>query len=137
MPRLPLPPELDEFLAQPNAAVVATVRRDGSPHTVATWYDWEDGRILLNMDEGRIRLANLRRDPRVALTVLGADWSMHLSLLGRIVELYPDTDLVDIDRLSWRYDGRSWSHRDSRRVTAWMQVDRWHGWNGPAPLGPA
>src|SRR5262249_57362558 len=66
MPRPPLPPELDAFLAAPNAAVVATLRRDGSPHTVATWYDWEDGRALLNMDVGRLRLAHMRRDQRVA-----------------------------------------------------------------------
>ena len=50
MPQPPLPPELDAFLAKPNAAVIATVRPDGSPVTVATWYDWEDGRVLVNMD---------------------------------------------------------------------------------------
>ncbi len=46
MPPLPLPPELDAFLALPNPAVVGTVRPDGSPHTVPTWYEWEDGRVL-------------------------------------------------------------------------------------------
>ena len=70
MPRLPVPPEVDEFLAQANPAVVGTVRRDGSPHTVATWYDWEDGRALLNMEDTRLRLSHLRADPRVSLTVL-------------------------------------------------------------------
>ena len=134
MPPVPLPPTLEEFLALPNAAVVATVRRDGSPHTVATWYDWDRGRVLFNLDEGRVRLANIRRDPRVALTVLGESWDMHLSLLGRIVEIHADTDLRDIDRLSQRYDGRPWSRRGDRRVSAWMRPERWHGWNGPAPL---
>ena len=44
------PPEIEAFLLEPNPAVVATLRADGSPHSVATWYDWVDGRILLNMD---------------------------------------------------------------------------------------
>ena len=43
MPRMPVPPEVSEFLARPNPAIVATLRPDGSPHTAATWYDWEDG----------------------------------------------------------------------------------------------
>ena len=38
LPPLPLPPEIDEFLRLPNPAVVASLRSDGSPHTVATWY---------------------------------------------------------------------------------------------------
>ena len=45
MPPVPVPPEVDAFLAWPNPAVVATVSPSGEPHTAATWYDWEDGRI--------------------------------------------------------------------------------------------
>ena len=63
MPRVPVPPEVDAFLARPNPAVVATVSPSGAPHTAATWYDWEDGRVLLNMDETRLRLRYLRRNP--------------------------------------------------------------------------
>ena len=40
------------------------------------------------MDESRRRLAHLRDDPRVALTVLGKDdWSRHVSLTGRVASL--------------------------------------------------
>jgi Pyridoxamine 5'-phosphate oxidase len=39
-----------EFLKEPHAAVVSTVRSDGAPYSAATWYDWADGRILVNMD---------------------------------------------------------------------------------------
>ena len=36
----------------------------------ATGYRWDDGRILVNMDEGRKRLEHIRSDPRVALDVI-------------------------------------------------------------------
>jgi PPOX class probable F420-dependent enzyme len=134
MPALPLPPEYDAFLARPNLAVVGTIRPDGSPHTVATWYDWDAGRVLLNMDEGRTRLRYMRRDPRVALTVLDEDRGTHMSLLGRVVEIYDDSDLADIDRLARRYQGEPFGTRDRRRVSAWMQPERWHGWSGRGPL---
>src|SRR5439155_5544609 len=54
VPPVPVPPDAEEFLRRANPAIVATLRRDGSPHTVPTWYDWEDGRVLLNMDESRV-----------------------------------------------------------------------------------
>ena len=130
MPPVPLPPELDDFLRLPNPAVVATIRPDGSPHTAATWYDWDGGRVLLNMDESRLRLRFMRRDPRVALTVLGRDsWYSHVSLLGRIVAIEDDPELRDIDRLARRYTGRPFRTRDARRVSAWLEPDRWHAWS--------
>src|SRR5262245_16680704 len=98
MPKPPLPAELDRFLALPNPAVIATLAGDGSPHTAATWYLWEHGRVLVNMDHGRRRLKHLRSDPRVSLTVLGDDeWYRHVSLEGRAVSIDPDPEFDGID----------------------------------------
>jgi PPOX class probable F420-dependent enzyme len=129
VPRVPVPPEVDAFLAQPNPAVVATVRPDGSPHTAATWYDWENGRVLLNMDESRRRRGPLRANPTVGRTVLAAtDWYHHVSLLGRVVSIEEDEGLRDIDRLSIRYTRKPYANRERRRFSAWMEPDRWHAW---------
>jgi PPOX class probable F420-dependent enzyme len=131
MPRVPVPPEVDAFLRAANPAVIATLRPDGSPHSVPTWYDWEDGRALVNMEDTRLRLGYMARDPRVSLTVLGggADgWYRHVSLLGRIVSIEDDRELKDIDRLALRYTGRPFRSRHAKRVSAWMEPERWHGW---------
>ena len=134
MPRVPVPPEVEAFLARPNAAVVATLRPDGSPHTVPTWYDWEDGRALLNMDESRLRLRFLRRDPSAALTVMeDGNWYRHVSLIGRVVSIEEDADLADIDRLARRYTGNAFRRRDSTRFSAWLEPERWHGWSDAGP----
>ena len=132
MPRVPVPADVDEFLRLPNPAVVATVRPDGSPHTVPTWYDWQDGRVLLNMEDTRLRLKYLRRDPRAALTVLGDGedvWYRHVSQLGKVVSIADDETLEDIDRLALRYTGRPFRKRDMPRVSAWLEPERWHGWS--------
>jgi PPOX class probable F420-dependent enzyme len=124
-----LPPELDDLLRRPNPAVVATLRPDGSPHTVATWYLWDGRRVLLNMDESRARLRFMRRDPRVALTVLdGESWYRHVSLVGRVTELVDDGELADIDRLARHYTGEPFRDREHRRVSARVEVDSWHTW---------
>jgi PPOX class probable F420-dependent enzyme len=132
VPPVPVPSEVDEFLARPNPAVVATVSPSGAPHTAATWYDWEDSRVFLNMDESRLRLSYMRANPAVALTVLGADsWYDQVTLLGRVVSIEDDPDLAGIDRLSIRYSGKPFQNRNARRVSAWMEPHRWSSWPLP------
>jgi PPOX class probable F420-dependent enzyme len=129
MPRVPVPDDVAEFLAQPNPAVVGTVRPDGSPHTAATWYDWENSRVLLNMEDTRLRLGYLRANPRVSLTVLAADdWYHHVSLIGRVASIEEDVELRDIDRLALRYTGKPYRKRDRARFSAWLEPEQWHAW---------
>ncbi len=129
MSQPPLPDDAVELLRKPNPAVVATLRRDGAPVSVPTWYLWEDDRVLLNMDEGRVRLGHLRRDPRLSLSVLDRDsWYTHLTLLGRVTEIREDVGLVDINRLAQHYIDRDYPDQERTRFTAVMQVERWHGW---------
>jgi len=135
MPPAPVPPSVEELLRRPNPAVVASVRGNGTPHSVATWYDWEDGRALLNMDGSRLRLRFMRRDPAVSITVLDAEsWYRHISLLGRVVEMYDDEGLRDIDRLAVRYTGATYPDRNHRRVSAWVEVTAWHGWDATGAI---
>ncbi len=134
---LTVPTRVDEFLGRPNPSVMGCVRPDGFPMTVVTWYDWEDGRILVNMDA----LAWIRGNPRVSLTVFDDDWYRHVSLYGLVVSLRNDTDLQDIDRLAIRYSGNPFRSRTAARVSAWIEPHGWHGWDpsgelaGGGPLG--
>ena len=109
MAKPPLPAALQELLRQPNPYVVATSARDGSLHTAATWYEWcDDGSDLLNMDRSRRRLEHMRSDPRVALTMLDSEtWYRHVSIVGRVRDIYQDVNLADIDRLATTTWGRS------------------------------
>jgi PPOX class probable F420-dependent enzyme len=134
----PLPDDVRRLLARPNPAVITTLRPDGQPVSVATWYLLEEDRsrgdrILVNMDEARKRLEYLRQDPRVSLTALDeGSWYTHVSVQGRVVELADDPDLADIDRLSVHYTGTPYPTRDRSRVSAWIEVDTWHGWGAAA-----
>ena len=129
MAKPPVPQEVSDMLAKPNPAVITTVRPDGQPVSVATWYIWENGRILVNMDEGRKRLDYMRAEPRVSLTAIDWDnWYTHISVQGHVVETVDDPELVDIDRLARHYTGEQYPVRDRNRVSTWIDVDRWHGW---------
>ncbi len=132
-----LPDDVRALLAKANPCVITSVRADGQPVSVATWYLLDGDRILVNMDEGRKRLEYLRADPRVTLTVLDeADWYTHVSIQGRVVEMRDDPALADIDRLSVHYTGNEYPNRERARVSAWVDVDRWHGWGATARRPP-
>ena len=121
------------MFARPNPAVITSVRPDGQPVSVATWYLVEDDLVLVNMDAARKRLEYLRADPRVSLTALEeSSWYTHVSVQGRVREFADDPDLSGIDRLSRHYTGKPYPTRDRPRVNAWIEIETWHGWGAAA-----
>jgi PPOX class probable F420-dependent enzyme len=125
-----IPESVRAFLERPNPAVMATLAKDGRPVTVATWYLLQpDGQVLLNLDGERVRLRHLRRDPRIALTVLdGSDWGSHVSLQLTVVAVDHDGTLTDIDALAMHYTGTPYPNRDRPRFSARARIRSWHGW---------
>ena len=77
---------------------------------------------LLRADRGAF-IAVLALNALAAAAGLAGPW-----LVGRIVEMYDDEGLADIDRLSIHYGGQAYPNRESPRVSAWMAVERSHGW---------
>ena len=130
MPKPPLPDELQALLREPNPAVMASLKPDGGPLSVATWYLWEDGRVLVNLDHSRARLEHLRADPRVSLTVLDTDdWYRHVSLRGRVAEIVPTTGSRTSTGSPTTIAASRIRNRDSPRFSAWIEIDSWHAWN--------
>lgn len=58
-----------ELLASDAVATVATLDPDGAPHLSAAWVGVEDDEIVFGTLGDQRKLQNLRRDPRVAVTV--------------------------------------------------------------------
>jgi len=132
VPPAPLPPELERFLRAPRPAVVGTLTRAGRPATTPCWYAVTDeGRLLLSMLRGGRREQNLRRDPRLSLTVLGDDWYDQLSVLARAVEFRDDTDHADIDLLSDHYLGEAYDDRTYVGTTVLAEIERWTTYGNP------
>jgi len=60
-----------ELLASPAVATVVTLDPDGSPRMSVAWVGLEDGEIVIGTLGDQAKLRNLRRDPRIALTIQG------------------------------------------------------------------
>ena len=120
-----LPEEVKRFLEQPRVAVLATVRRDGTPASTACWYELQDSRVLITMYATARRLPNIRSTPHVAMTILGEDPYQHVSISGPVIETWDDPALEVMDRLSMRYTGEPWPEREEC-VSALVEIERWH-----------
>jgi len=96
-----------KLFLEPNFAHLATLMPDGSPQVTPVWVDLEDGRILVNTAEGRAKPRNVRRDPRVAISITKQDNPYASAFIrGRVVEMRHEGADELIDRLAKKYIGQ-------------------------------
>jgi PPOX class probable F420-dependent enzyme len=89
-----------------NFAFVATLMKDGWPQITPTWVDLEDGKILVNTAEGRLKQKNISRDGRVAISVIDQNNPYHMvTVRGRVVEQRKAGADEHIDKLAKKYLG--------------------------------
>ena len=92
-----------EFLRNPYVGTVTTLREDGSPHSTVVWVDVDGDEVLFNTAEGRAKPAHLRRDPRVALTVVDPQNAFRWISVTGSAELTQEGAAEHIDRLAKKY----------------------------------
>jgi PPOX class probable F420-dependent enzyme len=79
MPGVPIPEEARALLESDAVAHVVTLDEDGSPHVTAAWVGVEGDEIVIATLPDQRKLRNLRRDPRVALSIPSTtvnDWGL-------------------------------------------------------------
>ncbi len=89
-----------------NFATIATLMPDGSPQATMVWIDTDGEHVIFNTAEGRVKTDNLRRDPRVAVSVTNADNPYDkVTIRGRVVEMIHEGANDHIDMLAKKYLG--------------------------------
>jgi PPOX class probable F420-dependent enzyme len=61
---------IQQFLERQHAAVMVTLKRDGTPHVARITVGLVDGKLWSSGTQRRVRTKHLRRDPRATLCVL-------------------------------------------------------------------
>ena len=109
-----------DLFGSKNLVFVATLMKDGSPQLSPVWANYEDGYILVNTAEGRIKHKNILRDPRVAVSVVSKDNPLDMTTIrGTVEELIPDYEYEHADRLTNQYMDRDhypFKRDDEKRV---------------------
>lgn len=112
-----------------NFAHFVTLNGDGTPQVAPIWIDVDDdGHVLVNSAVGRKKDRNIRRDPRVAVSIYAQDdpysW---IAINGTVVSIETGDEAEShIDLLNQRYhEGERWEYvPGSVRVIYRIRPDR-------------
>ncbi len=121
--------EQAQLFRDKNFAALATIRADGSPQVTPVWVDYDGDAIVFNTAVGREKEKNIRRDPRIAISVADRnDPYSRIALRGRVVDIVEGDEAEEhIDALSEKYRGvRPYTGRKpgERRVLVRVRPER-------------
>ena len=115
-----IPPALMDLLESDALGHLATVRGDGTPHVTPLWIDHDGDMLLVNVRVDRVKAANMRERPAVAISVVDPrNPYRYLAITGVVVSWSEDGWRDHMDGLSRRYmkvASYPWSFPGERRA---------------------
>lgn len=110
------------LLRAPHIAFLATTTADGAPHVAPVWVATRDDRIVMTSNEGTAKLRNVRRDPRVAISVhAGSNPLRAVTVFGRVEREATGEEATTLaDAISVAYDGQPWDWAPGERERCTM-----------------
>lgn len=120
-----LDPDVRRVLDGTPIAHLASVLPGGAPHSVPVWIGTHGDHVAILTGPDSRKARNLRRDPRIALSLTPADNPFQPVIIrGRVVEwLEGDTAWEIVDRISAKYIGGPYP-RGEQRVVALIEPGR-------------
>jgi len=102
-----IPPAFLDLVTTKKAfANLATVMPNGSPQVTPVWFDFDGRYLRVNSARGRVKDKNMRRDPRVALSILDPDNPYrYLEIRGRVIKITEDGAVEHTNLLAKKYLG--------------------------------
>jgi PPOX class probable F420-dependent enzyme len=87
-------------------AHIATINADGSPQVSPVWVERDGDTVIVNSEEKRLKVRNIKRNPHVSLSIqdTGNAYS-YVEIRGKVVEVTPEGGFEGIDRLGKKYMG--------------------------------
>ena len=122
-------PEAYKDLFQKKAfANLATLMADGRPQVTPVWCDFDGSHIRINSAKGRVKDKNMRRNKKVALSIVDPDNAYrHLAVQGEVVEITEQGADAHINGLAKKYLGKDqypYRQPGEVRVTYKIRPDR-------------
>jgi PPOX class probable F420-dependent enzyme len=101
-----IPDKYRDLFSKRAFANLGTLMPDGRPQVTPVWIDLEGDFVVFNSAKGRQKDKNVRRDPRVALSIVDPDNPYrYLEIRGRVAEITEHGANEHIDKLAKKYLG--------------------------------
>ncbi|MGB0096787.1 MAG: TIGR03618 family F420-dependent PPOX class oxidoreductase [Solirubrobacteraceae bacterium] len=122
---IPIPDAVRALLDAPNYVYLATLRADGSPRNWVVWAGLEPDHILICTGDTTWKAKDMRRDPRVALSVNDMTNPYRMAAIqGRVVEVRADEDCRYMDPIAMKYTSAPFPVRGPGRVCFVIAVEK-------------
>ncbi len=122
-----LPEPVKKVLEDKAYGHVITFGANGRPQVTMVWLDVEGDEVLFNTAEGRVKPKNLRRDPRVIISVQNrSDPQSYMVLHGTAAITEAGAD-AQIDKLAKRFlgvDKYPFRQPGEKRLIVRVKVDK-------------
>jgi len=108
-----------------NFASVASLMPDGSPQVAPVWVDRDGDTIILNATGTRQRTKNLKKDPRVAISIFEQNNPYsNVSIRGKAVEITQKGAEEHIDKMNMKYNGTAkYPYHDPKDPRVMIRVE--------------
>jgi PPOX class probable F420-dependent enzyme len=127
-PAAAAPDPLLALVGQRGTGALVTLKRDGRPQLSNVTYAFDPATSLVRVSvtDGRAKVANVRRDPRVSLYVTRPDMGAYAVVEGvaRLTPVAAAPDDEVVDQLVDHYRTASGEHPDWAEFRAAMVTDR-------------
>jgi PPOX class probable F420-dependent enzyme len=102
-----IPDKFRDLFDKKAFANLATLMPDGRPQVTPVWCDYDGTHILVNSARGRRKDRNMRRDPRVSLSIMDPDNPYrYVEVRGQVVEVTEEGADTHIDKMARKYLGQ-------------------------------
>lgn len=120
-----IPDGVRGLLGAPNYVHLSTLRADGTPRNWIVWVGLEGEHVLVCTSDTVWKAKDMRRDPRVGMSVADLDNPYRMaSLQGRVAEIRPDVGCAYMDPISIKYTGAPFPSRGDDRVCFAIAIEQ-------------
>ncbi|HEY4385158.1 MAG TPA: PPOX class F420-dependent oxidoreductase [Ktedonobacteraceae bacterium] len=101
-----IPEKYMDILNSKSAAHVATIGPKDGPQSSPVWFGWDGEHVLFSLTKTRQKYHNLRRDPRIALSITDPKLlERYLEIRGTVERVDEDPKLDFINSMAKKYLG--------------------------------
>ncbi|MHA2227176.1 MAG: PPOX class F420-dependent oxidoreductase [Candidatus Hodarchaeales archaeon] len=110
--------QFSNILSTKAFAHLSTIMPDGSPHTTPVWFSMENNIFIINTAIGRVKDWNMKKNPKVALSILDPlNPYSYIGVQGIVLERTENGADDHINSLSKKYlDADEYPYRSPNEV---------------------
>jgi PPOX class probable F420-dependent enzyme len=111
-------------------AVLGTIMPDGRPQVTPVWFGYDGTNLIVNSARGRQKDLNIRRDPRITMTIIDPQNPYrYVEIRGRVTGITEEGARENINQLTKKYMGQDVypGPPDEVRVTYVVRPEKVHG----------